>query len=153
MDMVRSMMSHVSLPLTFWGYPLETATYTLNRVPTKAIDKTPYELWFGKKPNLSYLKIWGCDAYVKSGFSDKLATRSIKCTFVGYPKETKGYYFYLPSEHKVFIARYATFLEREFISKESSGSKVDLGEIEDSTNELEHEQLDVEQTPQGLVVP
>ena len=79
MDMVRSMMSHASLPMSFWGYALETAAYTLNRVPTKTVDKTPYELWFGKKPNLSYLKIWGCDAYVKNENSNKLATRFIKC--------------------------------------------------------------------------
>ena len=104
MDKVRSIMSHASLLLTFQNYALEIATYILNRVLTKAVNKTPYELWFGKKPNLSYLKIWGCDAYVKSGFSDKLAARSIKCTFVRYPKETKGYNFYLSSEHKVVIA-------------------------------------------------
>ena len=51
--------------------------------------------------------------------------------FVGYPKETKGYYFYNPSEHKVFVARNGHFLEREFISKGSSGSKVTLEEVQD----------------------
>ncbi|KAI4320118.1 hypothetical protein MLD38_033629 [Melastoma candidum] len=153
MDMVRSMMSHASLPLSFWGYALETAAYMLNRVPTKSVDKTPYELWFGKKPNLSYLKIWGCDAYVKNENSDKLAARSTKCMFVGYPKKTKGYYFYLPSEHKVIVARYATFLEREFISKESSGSKVTLEEISDSTNRLETELLDRESVPLVQAIP
>ena len=50
---------------------------------------------------------------------------------MGYPKETKGYYFYLPSDNKVFVARFGTFLEREFISKRSSGSKVNLEEIQD----------------------
>ena len=54
---------------------------------------------------------------------------------------------------KFFSARYDAFLERDFISKKSSRSKVDLEEIQDSTNELEHEQLDVEQTPQMPVVP
>ena len=57
LDMVRSMMSHASLPLSFWGYALETAAHTLNRVPTKAVDKTPYKVWCGKKPSLSYLRI------------------------------------------------------------------------------------------------
>jgi hypothetical protein len=50
---------------------------------------------------------------------------------MGYPKETKGYYFYLPSENKVFVARNGVFLEREFISKEDSGSKIHLEEIQD----------------------
>jgi len=44
LDMVRSMMSHTELPLTFWGYALETAIYALNRVPNKAVSATPYEL-------------------------------------------------------------------------------------------------------------
>ena len=131
LDMVRSMMSQVTLPISFWGYALETAAFILNRTPTKSVQKTPYELWTGRCPRLSFLKIWGCDAYVKCQISDKLASKSNKCIFVGYPKETKGYYFYLPSENKVFVARNGTFLEREFISNRTSGSKVQLEEIQE----------------------
>nr|AAX94813.1 retrotransposon protein, putative, Ty1-copia sub-class [Oryza sativa Japonica Group]ABA93176.1 retrotransposon protein, putative, Ty1-copia subclass [Oryza sativa Japonica Group] len=61
LDMVRSMMSQTDLPLSFWGYTLETAAFTLNRVPSKSVDKTPYEIWTGKRPSLSFLKIWGCE--------------------------------------------------------------------------------------------
>ena len=73
------------------GYALETVAFLLNRIPSKAVEKTPYELWTGKRPGLSFLKIWGCEAYVKCQASDKLASKSDKCLFVGYPKETKGY--------------------------------------------------------------
>nr|AAK52163.1 putative polyprotein [Oryza sativa Japonica Group] len=59
--MVRSMMSQTDMPLSFWGYALETAAFTLNRVPSKSVDKTPYEIWTGKRPSLSFLKIWGCE--------------------------------------------------------------------------------------------
>ena len=59
LDMVRSMMSLTDLPLSFWGYALETAAFTLNRAPSKSIETTPYELWFGKKPKLSFLKVLG----------------------------------------------------------------------------------------------
>ena len=65
LDMVRSMMSLTNLPLLFWGYELETTAFTLNRSPSKSVETMPYELWFGKKPKLSFLKVWGCDAYVK----------------------------------------------------------------------------------------
>ena len=65
LDIVQSMMSLTDLPLSFWGYALETATFTLNRAPSKSVEMTPYELWFGKKLKLSFLKVWGCDAYVK----------------------------------------------------------------------------------------
>ena len=72
LDMVRSMMSPIDLPFTFWGCALKIVVFTLNRVPSKAVEKTPYEMWTGKKPSLSFLKIWGCDAYVKRQVSNKL---------------------------------------------------------------------------------
>ena len=90
LDMVRSMMSLTDLPLLFWGYALETAAFTLNRAPSKSVETTPYEPWFGKKPNLSFLEVWGCDTYVKRLQPDKLEPKSEKCVFIGYPKETVG---------------------------------------------------------------
>ena len=68
---------------------------------------------------------------MKRQISDKLATKSDKCLFIRYPKETKGYYFYNASENKVFVTRNGVFLEREFISKRTSGSTVQLEEIKD----------------------
>jgi hypothetical protein len=47
-NVVRSMMSQTDLSLSFWGYALETAAFTLNRVPTKSVERTPYEMWTGK---------------------------------------------------------------------------------------------------------
>ncbi|GJS90946.1 retrotransposon protein, putative, ty1-copia subclass [Tanacetum coccineum] len=105
LDMVRSMMSLTTLPMSFWGYALDSVARILNMVPTKKVNKTPYEMWHGKVPNLSYLKVWGCEALVKRDTPNKLESRSIKCIFVGYPKETMGYYFYYPLENKNFVAR------------------------------------------------
>nr|GFD23370.1 retrotransposon protein, putative, Ty1-copia subclass [Tanacetum cinerariifolium] len=105
---------------------LESAVRILNMVPTKNVDKTPYEIWHGKVPNLSYLNVWGCEAYVKRDSADKLQQRSVKCIFVGYPKETMGYYFYFPPENKVIVARYGDFLERDLISQKFSGRDYDL---------------------------
>ena len=99
--MVRSVMSLTDLPLLFWGYALETAAFTFNRALSKSVETTPYELWFGKKPKLSFLKVWGCDAYVKKLQPDKLEPNSEKCVFIGYPKETVGYTFYHRSEGKI----------------------------------------------------
>ena len=59
LDMVQYMMSLTNLPLSFWGYALETATFTLNRAPSKSVETMPDELWFGKKPKLSFLKFLG----------------------------------------------------------------------------------------------
>ena len=123
------MMSFTDLPLSFWGYALETAAFTLNRAPSKSVEMTPYELWFGKKPKLSFLKVWGCDGYVKNLQPDKLEPKSEKCVFIGYPKETVGYTFYHRSEGKIFVSKNGSFLEKEFLSKEVSGRKVELDEV------------------------
>ena len=109
------MMSFMDLPLLFWGYALETAEKLLNIVPSKSIPKTPHEMWYNKMPSYSHLKVWGSPAYVKRLVGDKLDARSILCKFVDYPKESAGYYFYDPSEQKVFVLRNATFLEKEFL--------------------------------------
>ena len=108
------MMSLTDLPLLFWGYALETVAFTLNRAPPKSVETTPYELWFRKKPKLSFLKVWGCDAYVKTFQLDKLEPKSEKCVFIGYPKEIVGYTFYHRSKGKIFVARMDPFLRRSF---------------------------------------
>ncbi|KAK8660946.1 hypothetical protein V6N13_051851 [Hibiscus sabdariffa] len=128
LDIVRSMMSHIDLPTSFWGYALETAAFTLNRVPSKSVQKTPHEMWTGRRPNMSFMKIWGCKAYVKHQMSTKLEPKSEKCTFVGYLKETKGYYFY--NENKVFVARTGVFLEKEFLTNSGKGRNIELKEVQ-----------------------
>ena len=102
-------MSLTDLPLSFWGYALEMAALTLNRAPSKSVETTPYELWFSKKPKLSFLKVWGCDAYVKKFQPDKLEPKSGKCVFIEYPKVTIGYTFYHRSEGKLFVAKMDPF--------------------------------------------
>ena len=99
----------IGLPLSFWGYALETVAFTLNRAPSKSVETTPYELWFGKKPKLSFLKVWGGDTYVKKFQPDKLEPKSKKCVFIEYPKVTIGYTFYHRSRGKLFVAKMNPF--------------------------------------------
>ncbi|KAK8644594.1 hypothetical protein V6N13_123896 [Hibiscus sabdariffa] len=77
---------------------------------------------------MSFMKTWGCKAYVKHQISTKLEPKSEKCTFVGYPKETKGYYFY--NENKVFVARIGVFLEKEFFTNSGKGRNIELEEVQ-----------------------
>ncbi|KAL0288030.1 UNVERIFIED_CONTAM: Retrovirus-related Pol polyprotein from transposon TNT 1-94 [Sesamum calycinum] len=80
--------------------------------PSKTVAQTPYQIWHGKPASYKYLRVWGSPAYVKRLVGDKLDSRSSLCRFIGYPKETAGYYFYDPTEQKVFVSRNAVFLER-----------------------------------------
>ncbi|KAK1684531.1 hypothetical protein QYE76_045379 [Lolium multiflorum] len=68
-------------------------------------------------------------AYVKKLQPDKLEPKAEKCVFIGYPKETIGYTFYHRSEGKIFVAKNGTFLEKEFLTKEVTGRKVELDEV------------------------
>ena len=63
LDMVRSMMSLTDLPLVL-GLCIRDSCIHAKHAPSKSVETTPYELWFGKKPKLSFLKVWGRDAYV-----------------------------------------------------------------------------------------
>ncbi|GJZ03337.1 zinc finger, CCHC-type containing protein [Tanacetum coccineum] len=130
LDMVCSMLSQTSLPNSFWDYALESAACILNMVPTKKVDKTPYEIWHGQALKLSYLK------------------------------EMMGYSFYNPSENKVFVARNAEFFKSNLIDQEASGSVEDLEIIqEEDTNpsldtSLNHEEDDQEiDEPQSDINP
>ncbi|GJZ34828.1 retrotransposon protein, putative, ty1-copia subclass [Tanacetum coccineum] len=123
----------------------------------------------GKDPKLSYLKVWGCEALMKQDAPDKLDPRSIKCIFVGYPKETMGYYFYYLLENNIFVARNAEFFENSLMVQEasvshglleSSGSDRGLELIQEedtqpskNTNELHDEVTPIEVEPQNVEVP
>jgi hypothetical protein len=87
--MERSMMRQTDLSLSFWGYALETVAFILNRVSTKSVERTSYEIWTEKHLGLSFLKFWRCEAYVKRLISDKLTLKSDKYFFVRYSRETK----------------------------------------------------------------
>ena len=126
LDMVRSMISYSSLPISFWGYSLQTAVYILNVIQSKSIQKTPLELWNGHKPSLRHFCIWGCLAHVMKGKTGKLEPRTEVCLFVGYPKGTRGGFFYSHSDKNVFVLTNATFLEDDFMTNFKPRSKVVL---------------------------
>ena len=99
---------------------------------------------------MSFLRIWGSESHVKKLTSDKLAPKTEKCLFVGYPEETKGYYFYNPSENKVFVTSKAIFLEKEFVSKKNCGSKIQLEKVQDPQIPKE-DSMEIGSEAQGVV--
>lgn len=64
-EAARSMMyARGEMPQMLWAELINTAAYVLNRTgPTRVKDKTPFELWYGKKPKISHLKIIGSECY------------------------------------------------------------------------------------------
>ena len=132
-EMVRSMLSNCSLPLSLWIYALRTATYVLNRVPSKAVPKTPYELWTGRKPSLRHLRVWGCPAEVRlyNPHEKKLDSRTVSGFFIGYPEKSKGYTFYCPNHStRIVDSGNARFIENGETSGSGEPRKVDINEVQ-----------------------
>jgi transposase InsO family protein len=65
MEHARSMILHASFPLQFWADVVDTIVYLINRGPSRSLDgRIPEEEWIGKKVNYSFLKTFGCEAFV-----------------------------------------------------------------------------------------
>lgn len=131
-EMGRSMLKHASLSNHFWAEALNTANYLLNRLPTKAVEGlTPYEAWSHRKPNLSHLRIFGCEAYVHvpKALRRKLDSKSQVGILLGYGETVKAYRIYLKDSQRLVFARDVIFNEQPLLTspvivKASSSSDV-----------------------------
>ncbi|XP_075086125.1 uncharacterized protein LOC142168857 [Nicotiana tabacum] len=104
----RALLHQSNLSISYRGEYLLTATFLINRFPSKIIqNKTPYEILFGKVPNYDFLKSFGCLYYAStlSHNRDKLGPRAIACIFISYPYGKKGYKLLDINLRKVFVSR------------------------------------------------
>ncbi|RVW78738.1 Retrovirus-related Pol polyprotein from transposon TNT 1-94 [Vitis vinifera] len=150
-DMVRSMISHSTLPEKLWGEALKTAAYILNRVPTKAAAKTPYELWTGRKPSLKHFHIWGCPAEARpyKPHEKKLDSKTVSSYFIGYAERSRGFKFYDPAIRSIFETGTATFFEdvefggrnqaRNIVFEEEEGSTIAFDNVQVSLPIIDQE--------------
>ena len=93
MEMARSTIAFAELRKEFWGEAMNTSVHILDRIPSKAInDKTPWELFFGHKPFVSYFKIFGCIAFVHipDHLRKKVDSKAQKTIFVGHSSTSKA---------------------------------------------------------------
>nr|GEV01728.1 hypothetical protein [Tanacetum cinerariifolium] len=99
-----------------WGEAVRHAVYLLNRLPSKSLpDITPYEAWYGKKPNLEHLKTFGCIVFAKytGGHLKKLDDQGKKMVHLRVKDGTKGNHLYDPQERKLRVSRDVLFDEKE----------------------------------------
>jgi hypothetical protein len=91
--MARSMMKAKAMPVDFWGEAVSTAVFILNHSPIKALEGwTQFEAWHGRKPNVAFLRTFGCIVHVKNikpGLG-KLEDRSTPMVFLGYEEGSKA---------------------------------------------------------------
>ncbi|RVW41557.1 Retrovirus-related Pol polyprotein from transposon TNT 1-94 [Vitis vinifera] len=130
------------------GY-MSDGMWKLN-VPKKKAEKTPYELWKGRKPSYTYLRMWGCLAKVAvpPPKKVKIGPKTIDCIFIGYAHNSNAYRFLvyesnIPDIHKntIMESRNASFFEDVFPckSKEEPSSSKRMLESQDQNEEVEVE--------------
>lgn len=111
------MLYEASLPPSFLGEAVNAYITVQNRYLTNSLpDKTPYELWYKRKPNVSNLRVWGCAAYVhiQKDKRSGIGSHMVKCIFIGYPEGYKAWKFYNPASRRVIISKHAEFDERYY---------------------------------------
>jgi hypothetical protein len=108
-------MLQMNVPKIFWADAVLTASYLLNRMPSRILKgKSPFEMFFpGKNPFSVPPRVFGCVSFVHnhSPNRDKLDPRAHKCIFLGYSRTQKGYRCYSPSLRKHFVSADVTFFE------------------------------------------
>lgn len=111
-----SMLTHASMPLSFWDEAFLTATHIINRLPTQILsNESPYQALYHITPTYNHLKVYGCACFpnLRPYNSPKLQFRSTPCTFIGYSSSHKGYRC-LASNGRLFISRDVVFDESHF---------------------------------------
>lgn len=104
MEMARSMLAGADLSLALVAEACKAAALIRNMLPLKRLTGiTPAELWYGKKPNIEMLRIYGSKAYahVKEQFRSKFEQKSKQVLLVGYEPKRKAYRFWSPGTNRV----------------------------------------------------
>jgi hypothetical protein len=114
------------------GIIFTTSIYLLTRVPSKAVPKTPFELWTRRKPSLRHLHVWGCptEARFYNPYKKKLDLRTISGYFIGYLEKSKKFRFYCPNHSmRIVETGNARFIENGEISGSDNLRNVDIQEV------------------------
>ena len=155
-ETARAMLLDTNQPPKFWAEAISTATYLRNRSPTSTVKgMTPHQAWYGAKPRVEHLRVFGCTVYVHVPKDErgKLDSKTRKCVLLGYGSVQKGYRVFDCRTQKVSYSRNVKFNEQETeqppIEEESVQPTVTLTPFEEPQCEpdTESEQSEVTQEP------
>jgi hypothetical protein len=121
LDMARTMLDEYKTPDRFWAEAINTACYSINRLYLhRILKKTSYELLTGKKPNVSYFRVFGskCFILVKRGRKYKFAPKAVEGFLLGYDSNTRAYRVFNKSTGLVEVSC-------DIVFDESNGSQVE----------------------------
>lgn len=125
LEVTRAIMFAMNVPRQYWGEALLTATYLINRMPSRILlFKTPREIFLSHFTHTKLLfelpfKLLGCTTYVhiQPSLRGKLNPRSVKCIFLGFSGSQRGYKCYCPANKRMFVILDVTFDEKHAFYK------------------------------------
>lgn len=142
LEKTRAILFESKIDKEMWGEAVQTSAYLLNRSPSEAVNVTPAEKWFGKRPNISNIHKFGCDAHAKVlGYLKKLEPRSKRYKLVGYAPN--GYRLWDNEARTIIIARDVIFENecQEIIHEENI--RIIIDEEKDNTESDIDEEQDI----------
>jgi hypothetical protein len=128
--MARTMLDEYNTPDRFWAEAINTACYSINRLYLhRILKKISYELLTGKKPNVSYFRVFGskCFILIKRGRKSKFTPKAVEGFLLGYDSNTRAYRVFNKSTGLVEVSC-------DIVFDETNGSQVeqvDLDELDD----------------------
>lgn len=143
LEAARCLLADSKLPTRFWAEAVAAANHVRNRCVTMILGiKTPFEVIFGRRPRVNYLRRFGSKVFIvdKSPSKDKLAPRGIEGVFVGYAKTAKAYRVWIPAEKKILVTRDVKFINENdpgFLIRESTDKNFnDFSQVSDSNKDV-----------------
>ncbi|RVW95612.1 Retrovirus-related Pol polyprotein from transposon TNT 1-94 [Vitis vinifera] len=128
LEVARCLMFSSNVPNYFWGEAILTATYLINRMPSRVLTfQSPRQLFLKQFPHTRAassdlpLKVFGCTAFVHvyPQNRSKFAPRANKCIFLGYSPTQKGYKCYSPTNKRFYTTMDVSFFEHVFFYPKS----------------------------------
>jgi len=119
LEVARALLFQMFIPKSYWGEVVLTATYLINRLPSRVLNGvSPTQLMTTFYPSVPIMtslqsRVFGCFVFVHGPHQGKLDLRAIKCVFIGYASNKKGYKCYHPQSCCVYIFKDVTFHETE----------------------------------------
>ncbi|KAL0443868.1 UNVERIFIED_CONTAM: Retrovirus-related Pol polyprotein from transposon RE2 [Sesamum latifolium] len=110
-------MFQTSLPIKFWGESILTATFLINRTPTKVLNRqSPFQVLFGRNPSYNHLRVFGCLYFATNvdPQKSKFQKRAHRCILIGYALTQKAYKLYDLDDHVTMTSRDVLFYEDVF---------------------------------------
>uniref|UniRef100_A0A6V7IJ77 Retrovirus-related Pol polyprotein from transposon TNT 1-94 n=1 Tax=Bracon brevicornis TaxID=1563983 RepID=A0A6V7IJ77_9HYME len=165
-EMARCLLIQSKLPLIFWAEAVNTANYIRNRCPSRNTEKTSFEIFTGKIPDVTNFQEFGSEVFVLNTdpTKNKLEAKSKKGIFLGYSEEAKGYRVWVDEDKRVIVSRDVKFpkrnneelprIEKKKITTEEEKKFVDF-EIKPTVKEImenlpDEDWFDAEDNSEGI---